>query len=146
MSLCVCVCLSVCLSVCLRACVFICVYVPCACVCACMCLPYAWIRLVVGAAELLALSCVLSVKSRALCVSLIICVCSVSCPSHRCDAPMWSMLCSPNTHLIYWFILIFILSAQSLTQGSLWTALCDQPTRNVRTWIIFSCSVELAFK
>ena len=79
--LCVCVYVSVCLSVCVCACVFDCVCVPCACVCACVCAPYAWIRLVVGAAELLALSCVLSVKSRALCVSLIICVCSVSCPS-----------------------------------------------------------------
>ena len=130
-SACVCLCLYVfvcmSLSICLRACVFVCVCVPCACVCACMCAPYAWIRLVVGAADLLVLSCVLSVKSHALCVSLIICVCSVSCPSRRCDAPMWSMLCSPNTRLGLLVYSHFSFECQNFNPGitlncALWSA------------------------
>ena len=105
---CVCVYVSVCLSVCLRACVFVCVCVSCACVCACICVPYAWIRLVVGAADLLALSCVLSVKSRALCGSVIICVCSVSCPS--ADAMRPCDLCSLLTKHTLGFIGLFSFS------------------------------------
>ena len=113
MCLCVCVCLSV--SVC--ACMFGCVCVSCACVCACMCLPYAWIRLVVGAAELLVLSCVLSVKSHALCVSLIICVCSVSCPSADAMRPC-DLCCAHQTHTWLWVYSHFHFECSDLSHGS----------------------------
>ena len=141
----VCMCLSVCLSVCLSACVcvYLCVCSMCMCVYVCaLCVDQIGGRCSWATSSVLCAQCQVPCSMR---LSDHLCVFSVM-SLRRCDAPMWSMLCSPNTHLIYWFILIFILSAQSLTQGSLWTALCDQPTRNVRTWIIFSFSVELAFK
>ena len=143
MCLCVCVCLSVCLCVCV--CVWLCVCSLCLCMCVCMC---ALCVDQIGGRCSWATSSVLCAQCQVPCsmrLSDHLCVFSVM-SLRRCDAPMWSMLCSPNTRLGLLVYSHFHLSAKSLTQGSLWTALCDQPTRNVRTWIIFSFSVELAFE
>ena len=112
MCLCVCVCLSVCLCVCV--CVWLCVCSLCLCMCVCMC---ALCVDQIGGRCSWATSSVLCAQCQVPCsmrLSDHLCVFSVM-SLRRCDAPMWSMLCSLNTHLVCWFILIFILSAQSLS-------------------------------
>ena len=101
LSVCLCVCVCVCLCVCFM-CVCMCVYVFA------LCVDQIGGRCSWSTSSVLCAQCQVPCSMR---LSDHLCVFSVM-SLRRCDAPMWSMLCSLNTHLVCWFILIFILSAQ----------------------------------
>ena len=110
---CKCMCPSFCLSVYVRMCLFVCVfhvrvYVRVYVRVRALCVDQIGGRCSWSTSSVLCAQCQVPCSMR---LSDHLCVFSVM-SLRRCDAPMWSMLCSLNTHLVCWFILIFILSAQ----------------------------------